>query len=192
VAGLLLGVISFFLVFWADVVSLKGTSILKPVLWAAGTVLFLAGLVLIVREPPRIGVPGAVQIVGWVLAVLSALLLAYSLFLEIPFVSAYLRKGGPSRLVTSGTYALCRHPGVLWLAALLVGAFLGSGSRWVLAALPVWFGLDVLYVVLQEKLFFVKLFGADYREYQGRVPMVIPTSRSARECARTLFKRRPR
>jgi protein-S-isoprenylcysteine O-methyltransferase Ste14 len=100
-----------------------------------------------------------------------------------------VHRGAPSRLVTSGTYALCRHPGVLWLALLLVGVFMSSGSPWVLAALPVWVGLDVLYVILQEKLFFIRMFGADYREYQRAVPMLIPTWRSVRECARTLFRR---
>ena len=96
----------------------------------------------------------------------------------------------PSRLVTEGTYALCRHPGVLWLAGLLAGVFLASGSLWMLAALPLWVGLDVLYVVLQEKLYFVRIFGAEYRDYQREVPMLVPTSRSIRECARTIFVRK--
>jgi protein-S-isoprenylcysteine O-methyltransferase Ste14 len=187
--GLLLGAASFLLVFWVDVVSLRGLRVLKPVLWAASIALFVSGLVLAVLEPGRFGLPASISVVGWALAALSAVLLVYSLFLEIPFASAYIRKGKPSRLVTSGTYALCRHPGVLWLALFLAGAFLASGSLWVLAALPVWVGLDVLYVFLQEKLFFIPLFGADYREYRGRVPMLVPTSRSARECARTLFRR---
>ena len=187
--GLVLGAASFLLVFWVDVVSLRGMRFLKPVLWVASIALFVSGLVLAVLEPGRFELPAPVNGVGWVLAALSAALLAYSLFFEIPFATAYIRTGKPSRLVTSGTYALCRHPGVLWLSVLLAGVFLASGSPWVLAALPVWVGLDVLYVVLQEKLFFLPLFGADYREYQGRVPMLIPTSRSARECAHTLFRR---
>lgn len=188
--GLLLGVGSFFFAFWADVVSMKGTGVLKPLLWAVSIMLLLAGVALmIVRQPSAVALPGAAQAVGWILTGLSALLLVYSLFVEIPFASAYVHRGTPSRLVTSGTYALCRHPGVLWLAFLLAGVFLASGSPWVLAALPVWVGLDAAYVVLQEKLFFIRMFGADYRAYQRTVPMLIPTARSVRECARTLFNR---
>jgi protein-S-isoprenylcysteine O-methyltransferase Ste14 len=187
--GLLLGAASFLLVFWVDIVSLRGMRVLKPVLWAASIALFVSGLVLAVLEPGGFELPAPVNVLGWALAALSAALLVYSLFVEVPFASAYVRTGKPSRLVTSWTYALCRHPGVLWLALLVAGVFLASGSPWVLAALPIWVGLDVLYVVLQEKLFFIPLFGADYRKYQRSVPMLIPTYRSARECARTLFKR---
>jgi protein-S-isoprenylcysteine O-methyltransferase Ste14 len=192
--GITLGVTAFVVLFWVDAVSLKGMRLVKPALWLISGALFVVGCVLTLRQPPHFPVPGVLAVTGVVLASVSGLLLFYSLFIEIPFVSAYVQKGSPLRLVTRGTYALCRHPGVLWLAGLLAGTCLARGSVWMLAALPVWVGVDVLYVILQEKLFFVRMFGPEYREYQRSVPMLVPTSRSVRDCARTIFMRgeRPR
>jgi len=186
--GIGLGAAAFLVLFWVDFVSLKGMSFVKPVLWLASVVLFVAGLTDTVRNSPRVPLPAPLPVLGWILVGIFSLFLVYSLFVEIPFVSAYVQKGTPSRLVTRGTYALCRHPGVLWLAGLLAGVFLASGSRWMLLALPVWVGLDVLYVILQEKLFFIPMFGPEYVEYQRAVPMLVPRGRSISECARTLFR----
>jgi protein-S-isoprenylcysteine O-methyltransferase Ste14 len=188
-AGISLGVAAFVVLFWVDVVSLKGMRLVKPALWLVSGALFVLGCVITVRQPPHFQVPGALAAMGWVLAAACGMLLVYSLFIEIPFVSAYVQKGSPSRLVTRGTYALCRHPGVLWLAGMLAGTSLARGSPWMLAALPIWVGVDVLYVILQEKLFFVRMFGPEYEDYQRSVPMLVPTSRSFRECARSIFMR---
>ena len=188
-AGLALGAAAFLLIFWVDAVSLQKMRLVKPLLWLAGIALSVAGLVVTVREPPRVRLPAPVSVAGWALGAVCTALFVYSLFVEIPFASAYVQKGMPSRLVTEGTYALCRHPGVLWLAGLLAGVFLASGSLWMLAALPLWIGLDVLYVVLQERLYFVRIFGDEYRQYQCTVPMLVPTSHSVGECARTIFGR---
>lgn len=186
--GIGLGAAAFIVLFWVDLVSLKGMRLVKPVLWLASGVLFCAGLVSTVRNSPRVSLPAPLAGFGWALVGIFSLLLFYSLFVEIPFISAYVQKGTPSRLVTRGTYALCRHPGVLWLAGLLAGVFLARGSLWMLLALPVWVGLDVLYVALQERLFFMPMFGAEYVEYQRTVPMLLPRGRSVSECARTIFR----
>jgi protein-S-isoprenylcysteine O-methyltransferase Ste14 len=188
--GIALGAAAFLLIFWVDLVSLKGLGVVKPVLWLAGGTLFVVGVVQTIRNSTRVPLPAAVPVLGWILFGVFALFFLYSLFFEIPFASAYVKKGTPARLVTSGTYALCRHPAVLWFAALLAGLFLGTGAMWLLPAILVWTGLDVLYIVLQEKLFFVPMFGTAYKEYQGKVPMLIPTSRSVRECVRTIFEGR--
>jgi protein-S-isoprenylcysteine O-methyltransferase Ste14 len=185
--GISLGMAAFFVLFWVDYVSLKGMGLVKPVLWLTSSALFVSGLLLTARQSPHVRLPGPFPAAGWVLVTAFGLLLVYSLFIEIPFASSYVAKGSPSRLVTRGTYALCRHPGVLWLTGLLTGVFLVRGSLWLLAALVVWGGMDVLYVALQERLFFVRMFGSEYEQYQRSVPMLVPTSRSARACARTIF-----
>jgi hypothetical protein len=100
--GVALGILGFFVVFWVDAVSLKGKSFAKPLLWLVAATLFGAGLVLVMREPPRVAMPVAFATAGWILAGAGTMLLIYSLFVEIPFVTAYVRKGQPLRLVTSG------------------------------------------------------------------------------------------
>ncbi len=172
--GIASGAAAFLVIFWVDYFSLKGKPFVKPLLWLVGVALFVFGLVDTLRSPARISLPAPLSLAGGVLAGVFSLLTVYSLFVEIPFVSAYVQRGRPSRLVTRGTYGLCRHPAVLWLAGFLAGLFLASGSLHLLAAIPVWIGLDVLYVILQERLFFVRIFGAEYTEYQRMVPLLIP------------------
>lgn len=80
-------------------------------------------------------------------------------------------------------------PGCSGLPGFLGALFLARGSPWLLLAMPVWIGLDAIYIVLQEKLFFARMFGAEYEAYQRAVPMLVPTRRSVRECAQTMFRR---
>lgn len=180
--GIALGAASFCVIFWVDVLSLKGMRAVQPIVWISSTALFATGLVLCLEHPGSLSLPVPVRALGWALTIAFGLLLIYSLFVEIPLFQA------PSKVVSRGTYALCRHPGVLWFSAMLAALFLARGSTWLLLAAPVWISLDVLYAALQERLFFVRLFGAGYRSYQREVPMFLPTSRSARECARTIFR----
>lgn len=187
--GIVLGAASFLVVFWVDVAALKRMSFVKPVLWLASVVLFVWGVVACMGDPAPVWFPIPVRAAAAAAAVLFSLLLVYSLFVEIPFLSAYVRAGQPSAVVASGTYALCRHPGVLWLAGLLAALFFAGGSRLLLLAAPIWIGLDTLYVVLQERLFFPRMFGADYGAYQRAVPMLLPNARSMRRCAQTMFRR---
>ena len=185
-----LGAAAFILLFGADLCSLRSVPAAKPLLWGGGGALFTWALVRAAGGMPRVALPAALPAAGWVLAALFLLLLVYSLFLEIPFASAYVGPGGPARLVSSGTYALCRHPGVLWQAGLLAGLFAATGSLRLLAAFPVWTGLNALYVLLQERLVFGHLFGEEYRRYQQAVPMLLPTRASLGRCLRTLFANR--
>jgi protein-S-isoprenylcysteine O-methyltransferase Ste14 len=187
--GIVFGAASFFVVFWVDVAARKRIPFLKPLLWLVGAVLFVWGVADCLADPARVALPSAARVVGAVFGVLSALLLFYSLFIEIPFIAAYVRQGQPGAVVARGTYALCRHPGVLWFAGLLVSLFLADGSLRLLLAIPIWVGLDAAYVVAQDRVFFPLMFGAEYKAYQREVPMLVPTRRSIRRCARTIFRR---
>jgi protein-S-isoprenylcysteine O-methyltransferase Ste14 len=186
--GILFGAASFIVLFWVDPVSMKGMRYVKPALWLVGSALLVSGVALCLRHPRRIPLPAALAPVGWALLGLFSALLLYSLFAEIPLAAAYVRAGQPPHVVSRGTYALCRHPGVLWFAGALGGLFLARGSLALLVAIPVWTGLDVLWVALQERLFFVRMFGQEYRSYQRTVPFLVPTPGSVRACARTIFR----
>ena len=118
---------------------------------------------------------------------LSILLLVYSLFLEIPFAKTYVGEGVGDQLITTGTYALVRHPGVLWLALFLLALVLVSGSRLLLIAAPAWIAADVLYVWLQEKLFLREVFPG-YEAYRQETPMLLPSWKSMGRCYKTTVK----
>ena len=189
--GILLGATSFFVVFWVDVAALKKIRFVKPALWLVSVALFVWGAALCIRDPERIPLCPAVRAAGWILGVAFALLLLYSLFIEIPFLEAYVHPGKPGAVVARGTYALCRHPGVWWFAGLLVSVSLADGSRWLLLATPVWVVLDALYVVAQDRVFFPRMFGPEYEAYRRDVPFLLPTARSFRRCTQTVFRAPP-
>jgi len=111
-------------------------------------------------------------------------LLLVSLFLEIPFRQTDAADGVGDTLVKTGTYALVRHPGVLWLALFLASLILVSRSRLLLVAAPVWLFMDVLYVWVQECSYFTKMFPG-YEQYQRETPMLIPNGESIAQCIRT-------
>ena len=185
-AGILLGAASFVVIFWVDFLFLRNIRSVQPALWLLSILLFISGAVLCAGSPASVPLTLPLRALGWAFCVVFGLLLVYSLFIEIPFSRR------PGHVVVIGTYALCRHPGVLWFAGFLAGLFLARGSNWLLVAAPVWVSLDVLLAVLQEKLFFVRMFGVSYRAYQRTVPMFVPTLRSALACSQTIFRREER
>jgi protein-S-isoprenylcysteine O-methyltransferase Ste14 len=135
-----------------------------------------------------LGLPAWMTYLGWGLAVLGLLLIIFSIFIEIPWRARsgpILERVGSSPtegvLVTSGTYALCRHPGALWMILFLIGAVLAVGRSGMLFTAFLWIGLDVLLVAVQDRFIFPVHFPA-YRQYQQTTPFLIPTP-SAVRCA---------
>jgi protein-S-isoprenylcysteine O-methyltransferase Ste14 len=122
---------------------------------------------------------------GWPIMAAAGFLLVYSLFIELPFQSTYVAPGGGARLLRTGTYALVRHPGVLWYAAFLLGLLLVSRSSLVLMAAPVWLAADVAWVLFQERTVLPQAF-PEYDDYQRETPMLLPSWRSLRACMQTL------
>ncbi len=165
--------------------SLKKIAGLKQVMATLTVALSGSSLVVMCVDGEKLALPSSLPWLGLVLAVVFGLLWFYSTFIEIPFAATYLRPGHGDRLITTGTYALARHPTVLWFALFLVGLVLATRSRLLLLAAPIWLAVDVLYVWMEEKLFLEKVF-TDYQDYQQRTPMLSPTPRSLRRFLRTV------
>jgi protein-S-isoprenylcysteine O-methyltransferase Ste14 len=134
----------------------------------------------------KIYFPLALQIVTFILCIAAVALLIYSLFLELPFVKTYGKSLHSNELVDTGTYALCRHPGVLWFGLMFFFFFFATGAKQLIAAGIIWTSIDVFHVFLQEKLFFPKMFPR-YKNYMRDVPMLIPTRKSIKKCMKTLI-----
>jgi protein-S-isoprenylcysteine O-methyltransferase Ste14 len=148
--------------------------------------LLALGLVSIAGSGESLGLAPGFRVCGLVACMVFVALLVYSLFVEIPFRETYGSAGAPASLVTTGTYGLCRHPGVLWFIGGLAGFAIAVDSPAALAAVPVWGGLDIAYAYLQDRFFFPRMFASAYREYQRTVPFLVPTRKSIRRCMRTL------
>lgn len=187
---ILLGAAAFALAFAFDWASWRRMALLKPILGLAAAASFAAALVWTLATPGRFAWPDWMVAVGWLLAAAGAALLSYSLFIEIPFVTTYAQPGTSGLLVTTGTYALVRHPGVLWLGLFLAGLTLASRGRLMLVAGATWLVLDAIYVWLQEVFLFGKMFPG-YAAYQRTTPMLLPTRQSLANCLRSLHARAP-
>jgi protein-S-isoprenylcysteine O-methyltransferase Ste14 len=134
--------------------------------------------------PDKISLPSWAVWTGAGLLVLSFPAILYSLFVNLPFRRTYITPGVGDKLVTSGFYALSRHPGVLWTVLFIIGLTLVSRSRLVLFAAPIYIVLDLVVVFLQDRYYFGRMF-AGYEEYRKHTPMLIPNARSIRAFIRS-------
>jgi len=136
-------------------------------------------------HPSKFTFPSAVAGVGWALAGIFLILFVYSVFIEIPFRQAYLGAQNGTRLVDTGTYAMSRHPGVLWAALALVFLVVATGSKILLIATPLWILMDLAWAYIEDRFYFPTTFPG-YGDYQNEVPMFIPTASSIRKAAKSI------
>jgi len=184
-----IGVLGFLVAYLFDVVSLRRIPRAKQSVGIVVVALIGYATLMACLKSERLELPIWLTWLGWALLSVSVPLLAYSLFINLPFRKTYVVPGVGDRLIRTGTYALVRHPGVSWYALLLVSLILVSKSKLLLIASPIWLAMDILYVMIQDKFFFGKMF-KDYDEYRRETPMLIPSRRSISACLRTL--RQPR
>ncbi len=184
---ILLGGLAFLIAFFFDLAALKGIAYLKQAIGLVFASLFGFALLMVCLKAERFALPHWLSWVGWPLLITFACLLLYSTFLEIPFKQTYATNGVGDKLVKTGTYALVRHPGVLWFGLFLLALVLISRSRLLLIAAPLWFLLDVLWVWIQERFYFSQMFPG-YEQYKRETPMLIPTRESIVRCVKTLWQ----
>jgi protein-S-isoprenylcysteine O-methyltransferase Ste14 len=180
----LLGIAGFLVAYLFDLVSLRKTPYAKQAIELIAICWVIYAHVMVCVRGERLLLPVGFSYVGWPLFGVAGLALIYSLFVEIPFRRTYVAEGVGDKLVTTGTYALVRHPGVLWYALLLISLILISKHRLVLFAAPIWLLMDVLHVWIQDRFFFPRMF-PDYNRYQRETPMLVPNRASLSRCFAT-------
>lgn len=178
--GFLLGLCAFALFFFSDYndwrlrkKALKGCFPLGGLLLAAAVVLRWGAASSVV--------PGLLRWPVGLLGVAFLVLLGYTLFFAIPLEASYARPGEKRSVCTTGVYALCRHPGVLWFAGLMVCLTLAAGLPPVDAA--VYCILNVCLVWFEDRCVFPELLEG-YEAYQTATPFLIPTGESIRACGK--------
>ena len=176
--GIWLGLGAFALFFISDYNDWKkGLGALR-LCFPLGALLLAAGTVLAMGE-------GTPLVRGWPRAVLLILgavffaLLIYTLFFALPVEASYAAPGKKRPACTTGIYALCRHPGVLWFAGLY-------GCLWAGGGLPLWeaalfSGLNVLLVLFEDLCVFPAVLEG-YDVYRRSTPFLLPNRRSIRAC----------
>ena len=172
-----LGCLGFLTVHLFDIVSLKKWPVVKPVTWILGSGSLVYVLGWLSLRSDRLTLPAWSTWLGWSLLLVSFSMLVYALFINLPFRKTYVTAGVSDRLITTGLYALVRHPGVHWFSLALISLVLLSKSSRLLAAIPAFIFLDIVLVIVQDKLFFTRMFHG-YAHYQQTTPMLIPNRQS--------------
>jgi protein-S-isoprenylcysteine O-methyltransferase Ste14 len=85
----------------------------------------------------------------------------------------------PTKLFTSGVFALVRHPSELGLLLMGAGLFLVAGDQQVLFVLVCLVPLGALRIYREES-WLRQCFGPVHADYRHEVPMILPTKASYR------------
>jgi len=177
---ILLSVLAVTIVHFCDPIAIKKLPFLKPVVWILGMGIIVYSAIMTCLSPAKISLPIWTAWFGWIFLILAFLLLGYSLFINLPFRKTYISSGVGDKLITTGFYALTRHPGVLWMVLLLIGLVLVSKSYLMLIAAPIFLLVDIVAVVVQDRFYFGRMF-PDYTEYRRRTPMLVPNIKSLKD-----------
>jgi protein-S-isoprenylcysteine O-methyltransferase Ste14 len=180
-----IGVAGFGIALAFDWASLKGIRVVKQLAGLIAFSLLIFATVMVCLIPAKMELPVFVRIIGGCLLAISLCLLIYSLFIELPFRGTYTKQGSGDKLISTGTYALVRHPGVIWLAFVFLGLALLYPSLTLFLAVVIWWFVDVIYVFVQDKYLFPRMF-TGYQEYKKQTPFLIPTRQSFLTCLKTL------
>ena len=179
------GIIGFVAGLFADFASLKRWGYVKSLCWLAVALLLGYAHLAVGFSSDKFWLPMWTRWPGWICLLVGVFLMFYSLYLEIPAAKTYVQHTGEQTLVQVGTYALTRHPGVLWYALSLIGLIVVSRSRLALVAAPIWFGMELLWVWVEDRFIFEKVI-TGYGEYKTTTPMLIPSWASLTRCWKTL------
>lgn len=124
------------------------------------------------------------QSISLLLSIVSAILLVYTLFFAIPFKDTYVDENFKC-VCRTGVYALCRHPGVLFLFGFTFFMTIAFGSSLLLMGTIIFNICNLIYVVLQDTFFFPLCFD-DYQDYKTKIPFLIPSKESYNACVTSI------
>ena len=138
------------------------------------TLSLITAFVIATREGTPLGIPSVGRWIGIPMMILGISLMIYSTLIEIPLAlirspSTYIRD-----VYKNGTYALCRHPGFLWMLIYLIGVVLVYNLMSAVELAVYWMALELMVVTIQDRVIFPRQFPS-YRTYQLTTPFVIPT-----------------
>ena len=172
-----------------DLAALKAVPRVKPYLLAMSALGHMFAFIGLVRHPSRFTPHPVLRALCVLLAPLSWAAMFYSIMVEIPFRKGWVDEGHTDQIVTDGTYALARHPGVIWFTFALLTTAIATRSKRMLLAAPFMVAGDVMHVVFQERAVLVNVFGDAYRDYQQTTPFLVPTPTSFAKFVRTVGRR---
>lgn len=173
---LVIGVFGFALLLVFDILSMHKKNYLKYLFGISGfSLIVLSSILIVINHSYFLNISSSFRLFSLIIAITSFLLLIYSVFIEVGRKTYEVNN--EHNLVTSGTYALTRHPGVLWMLLLYIfGAIFFQNLLAIYAAL-IWTFVNIIYVTIQERFIFHKIFD-NYDKYRKTTPMILPNFES--------------
>jgi protein-S-isoprenylcysteine O-methyltransferase Ste14 len=173
---ILIGCLAFVLFYIFELNKIKLLNKHLYVCFVIGFVILVASTILILFScKDSFNVPIIIKTLFGLISAIMVVLIFYSLFLAIPG-EAY-KNLEQEAVINKGMYALCRHPGVIWIFLFYLFLWLASGKSLILWAGITWSALNIIYVYTQDRWFFPKTIRG-YERYKHEVPFLIPTIRS--------------
>jgi protein-S-isoprenylcysteine O-methyltransferase Ste14 len=107
---------------------------------------------------------------------------AYSYLVIIGQGSPGPHLGGTKKLVTTGPYALFRHPSVVGKLLGVIGlGFFYRSFIFMFVVVPALLLFSILFNIFLQERDLIKQFGQNYIDYKKETPLIIPTLRSAKK-----------
>ena len=185
---IVLGCLAFILFYIFDLNKIKFRSKYINICFGAGLVILgFCTFAILVRNYELMN--SHYQLIWGIMAIISLILMLSTLFFWLPFDKTYIRTE-QSNVVSTGMYALCRHPAVIWFFFFYLFLWLTSGNIMVLWAGTTWTVMDIIYVYIQDRWIF-PLILTGYTTYQQKVPFLIPNINSIKNCIATIYKVNP-
>jgi protein-S-isoprenylcysteine O-methyltransferase Ste14 len=161
-----------------DLDIVRGKAGLRAAAAVAGPASLLSAAAISWPQGASLSLPAWGRPAGAALAAAGAILLAYSLYIELARAPKPAGARQPP-LVRTGTYALCRHPGYWWLLLFLAGLVLAAGRSGMLQLAVGWAGLNLALVTAQDRVLFPRRF-PEYPQYRRVTPFLVPNAASIR------------
>lgn len=177
-------IIAFVMMALSDVLKLRTRTGAGKALFMVSLPVLLAGLLWSALGGARFSLPLPLRLVCLLLAAAGAYGEYVALFGALPAKATYLEAQPANQLVSHGLYALCRHPGALFLPLATISLALALGSRSLLLNSLLASALNLFYVWFQDKLVFPRMISG-YHEYRQSVPFLFPTTQSIARAAAT-------
>lgn len=176
------GIMGFGLLLVSDICGIRKESkfcSFKYVAAFSGTFFIFLSSIFILTLDYRMDMPFVLRVISFIFTMLFLLLMIYSIVIEVS------KNNADKKLITTGTYSLTRHPGVLWFFLYYMFGGILFANFMILIAGIVWTIVNIFYVYLQEVLVFKHIFD-NYHDYKTTTPMIIPNKSSLLQCLKTI------
>ena len=165
---ILLGSLGFLLYLLCDYFYYKNSwSVLLSIFYYISSVTIFISIFLLAMYSNRFYLSFYLIIISGILTLIFLFLLIKTLLFETDF------SGKSTNLVTSGSYLISRHPGVLYLILLMFFLIFFSRSILLIYSFFVFSFLNLIIAYLEDIIFLPEKY-KDYNEFKKHTPFLIP------------------